>query len=118
LDDGLALLAKPALACALFVLGANLSFYRIGDNWRFALLASAVKILLLPALVYLMADKVFEFSAQNTIMLVLLSASPLGVNAYFIATEIKQYESTLGSTVVLSTLLSVLSYSLWLAWLI
>ncbi|GGP43802.1 membrane protein [Shewanella algicola] len=118
LDEGLALLAKPALACALFVLGANLSFYRVGDNWRFALLASCLKILLLPALVYVMANWVFEFSKQNTIMLVLLSASPLGVNAYLIATEIKQYQSTLGSTVVLSTLLSVLSYSLWLMWLV
>lgn len=118
LDDGLTLLAKPALACALFVLGANLSFYRIGDNWRFALIASCLKILLLPALVYVMADRVFQLSTQNTIMLVLLSASPLGVNAYLIATEIKQHQSTLGSTVVLSTLLSVLSFSLWLTWLI
>ncbi|WP_390904036.1 AEC family transporter [Shewanella phaeophyticola] len=118
LDEGLSLLAKPALTCALFVLGANLSFYRIGDNWRFALLASVLKILLLPALVYVMANWVFEFSEQNSVMLVLLSASPLGVNAYLIATEIKQYQSTLGSTVVLSTLLSVLSYSLWLMWLV
>ncbi|UAL41509.1 AEC family transporter [Shewanella inventionis] len=118
LNDGLSLLATPALACALFVLGANLSFYRIGENWRFALVASMLKILILPALVYLMADKVFGFTLQNTVMLVLLSASPLGVNAYLIATEIKQYQSTLGSTVVLSTLLSVLSYSLWLTWLI
>lgn len=118
LDDGLALLAKPALACALFVLGANLSFYRIGDNWRLALIASGLKILLLPALVYVMAAIVCQLPAQNTMMLVLLSASPLGVNAYLIATEVKQHQATLGSTVVLSTLLSVLSFSLWLTWLI
>ncbi|GGP73308.1 AEC family transporter [Shewanella ulleungensis] len=117
LNDGLVLLAKPALACALFVLGANLSFYRIGDNWRLALIASSLKILLLPALVYVMAAMVFQLSGQNTAMLVLLSASPLGVNAYLIATEIKQHQATLGSTVVLSTLLSVLSFSLWLTWL-
>lgn len=118
LDDGLALLAKPALACALFVLGANLSFYRVGESWRLALMASCIKILLLPAFVYVMAAVVFQLSAQNTAMLVLLSASPLGINAYFIATEIKQHESTLGSTVVLSTLLSVLSFSLWITWLV
>lgn len=118
LSAGLALLAKPALACALFVLGANLSFYRIGDHWRLALVASSLKIILLPALVYVMAHFVFQLTLQNTAMLVLLSASPLGVNAYLIATDLKQHESTLGSTVVLSTLLSVLSFSLWLTLLI
>ena len=100
------------------MLGANLSFYRIGDNWRLALIASGLKILLLPALVYVMAAIVCQLPAQNTMMLVLLSASPLGVNAYLIATEVKQHQATLGSTVVLSTLLSVLSFSLWLTWLI
>jgi malonate transporter len=48
LDEGLALLAKPALACALFVLGANLSFYRIGDHWRLALIASSLKLCCYP----------------------------------------------------------------------
>jgi malonate transporter len=70
--------------------------------------------MLLPALVYVMAHFVFELAPQNTAMLVLLSASPLGVNAYLIATELNQHQSTLGSTVVLSTLLSGLSFSLWL----
>ncbi|WP_434926405.1 AEC family transporter [Shewanella sp. HL-SH8] len=118
LQESLTLLSKPALACALFVLGANLSFYKIGDSWRLALLASGLKILLLPALVYLMSVMVFNLESQKTTMLVLLSASPLGVNAYLIATELKQHESTLGSTVVLSTLLSVFSFSLWLFFLL
>ncbi|UJF20518.1 AEC family transporter [Shewanella sp. OMA3-2] len=118
LDAGLALLAKPALTCALFVLGANLTFYKIGDDWRLALVASSLKLLLLPALVYLIARYGVEVGSDRLIMLVLLSASPLGVNAYLIATELKQHESTLGSTVVLSTVLSVFSFSLWLAFLL
>jgi malonate transporter len=118
LDAGLNLLAKPALACALFVLGANLSFYKIGQDWQLALLASGLKILLLPALVYATGQWFIGLTPQTLTMLVLLSASPLGVNAYLIATELKQHESTLGSTVVLSTLLSVLSFSLWLGVLI
>ncbi|WP_336244825.1 AEC family transporter [Shewanella sp. SG41-4] len=77
-----------------------------------------LKIILLPALVYMMAHYVFDLAASRTAMLVLLSASPLGVNAYLIATELKQHESTLGSTVILSTLLSVFSFSLWLTLLI
>jgi malonate transporter and related proteins len=67
------------------------------------------------SLVYAMGQYLFGLTPQTLTMLVLLSASPLGVNAYLIATELKQHEATLGSTVVLSTLLSVLSFSLWLA---
>ena len=118
INAGLSLLATPALACALFVLGANLTFYKIGDDWRLALVASGLKILLLPLLVYLLGHTLFALTHDTLVMLVLLSASPLGVNAYLIATELKQRESTLGSTVVLSTMLSVFSFSLWLTLLL
>ncbi|MCE9687773.1 AEC family transporter [Shewanella sp. AS16] len=117
LQAGLKLLAQPALACALFVLGANLSFYRIGNDWRMALLASLLKLLLLPALVYLCGHGVFALPADSVAMLVLLSASPLGVNAYLIATQLQSHQGTLATCVVLSTLLSVLSFSFWL-WLL
>ena len=115
LEGGLILLAKPALACALFVLGANLSFYKISQDWPLALCASFLKIILLPACVFITGKWLLVLPAQTLTMLVLLSASPLGVNAYLIATELKQHESTLGTTVVLSTILSVLSFSIWLA---
>jgi len=115
LEAGLMLLAKPALASALFVLGANLSFYQISQDWPFALCASFLKIILLPALVFITGQWLLVLPSQTLTMLVLLSASPLGVNAYLIATELKQHEATLGTTVVLSTLLSVLSFSFWLA---
>ncbi|MGB5790569.1 MAG: AEC family transporter, partial [Pseudoalteromonas nigrifaciens] len=50
--------------------------------------------------------------------LILLSASPLGVNAYLIANQIKQHQATLASTVVMSTVLSGISFTLWLAFLL
>ena len=118
LESGLMLLAKPALACALFVLGANLSFYKISQDWPLALCASVFKIILLPALVFITAKWLFVLPPQTLTMLVLLSASPLGVNAYLIATELKQHESTVGTAVVLSTILSILSFSIWLVLLI
>ncbi|MFT7567578.1 MAG: malonate transporter, partial [Pseudoalteromonas distincta] len=48
-------------------------------------------------------------------VLVLLSASPVGVNAYLIACQLKQHQATLAGTVVLSTILCMLSFSFWLA---
>ncbi|MBE0359730.1 MULTISPECIES: AEC family transporter [Pseudoalteromonas] len=113
--NSLTLLASPAIACALFVLGANLAFYKVAANWQPALIASILKIVLLPALVLLVGTYVFKLDTQILNVLVLLSASPVGVNAYLIASQIKQHEATLAGAVVLSTILSVASFTFWLA---
>jgi len=110
----LSLISQPALACALFVLGANLSVYKIADDWLASMVVSVFKLLILPALVYLCANYFLHLDEQLISVVVLLSASPLGVNAYLIATQLKQQQSTLGSAVVLSTVLSVFSFSFWL----
>ncbi|MBE0364331.1 hypothetical protein PULV_a2642 [Pseudoalteromonas ulvae UL12] len=115
LINGLSLLSQPAIACALFVLGANLTFYKISDDWQAASIASVIKLLLLPALVYLFGGYYLSLDTEMLAVVVLLSASPLGVNAYLVANQIQQHQSTLASSVVISTLLSVISFSFWLA---
>ncbi|MPY21685.1 AEC family transporter [Shewanella sp. YLB-07] len=114
LMSGLSLLAEPALACALFVLGANLSFYSISQEWVFSALACAIKLLVLPALVYGFGHYGLGMVGDSLALVVLLSASPLGVNAYLIATQLKVQQSVLASTVVLSTVLCVFSFGFWL----
>ncbi|WP_339685615.1 AEC family transporter [uncultured Pseudoalteromonas sp.] len=116
--NGLDLLSQPAIGCALFVLGANLAFYKISQNWQPALIATLLKLVLLPCLVLLLGRFVFMLEAQLLNVLILLSASPLGVNAYLIANQIKQHQATLASTVVMSTVLSGISFTLWLAFLL
>ncbi|BAJ02699.1 AEC family transporter [Shewanella violacea] len=118
LMSGLSLLAQPALACALFVLGANLSFYSISQDWKFSALACVIKLLVLPALVYFFGHYGLGMVGDSLALVVLLSASPLGVNAYLIATQLKVQQSVLASTVVLSTVLSVFSFGFWLWFLL
>jgi len=115
LNTGLTLLAQPAIPCALFVLGANLAFYKVAENWRGAIIASILKLFILPSLVFLIGKTIFQLQPALLNVLVLLSASPLGVNAYLIACQIKQHQATLASTVVISTVLSVFSFSFWLS---
>lgn len=115
LANGLSLLAKPAIACALFVLGANLAFYKVADNWQASLIATIIKLVALPCSVYFFATQVFNLEHSLMTVLVLLSASPLGVNAYLIANQIKQHQATLASAVVISTTLSVISFTVWLS---
>lgn len=112
--NGLSLLSQPAIACALFVLGANLAFYKISADWRAASVASVMKLLILPALVYIFGRQYMQLDKEVLAVVVLLSASPLGVNAYLVANQIQQHQSTLASSVVISTLLSVITFSFWL----
>lgn len=118
LINGLRLLSEPALACALFVLGANLAFYKVARDWHRAFLASIIKLLLLPLFVYCVAKFGFKLQQESIALLVLLSASPLGVNAYLVAMQVKAQQSVIASTVVISTVLSVFTMSLWLTLLL
>ncbi|WP_234399057.1 MULTISPECIES: AEC family transporter [unclassified Pseudoalteromonas] len=114
LESGLALLAEPAIAGALFVLGANLHHYQIRPGLHLALMLSVSKLLLLPALVWLLASQIFTLPQPQVLLVVLLSASPLGVNAYLVAKQLDTRSEVLASTVVLSTLLSIISFFFWL----
>lgn len=118
LVNGLSLLSEPALACALFVLGANLSFYKIAKDWHLALIASVIKLLVLPLCVYGIGRFVFSIEGDSLALLVLLSASPLGVNAYLVAMQLQAQQAVIASTVVMSTVLSVFTMSLWLSLLV
>ncbi|MCL1049222.1 AEC family transporter [Shewanella abyssi] len=114
LANGINLLSQPALACALFVLGANLSFYKVAKDWKLALLATFVKLIVLPTFVYALGS-LFMLEQQLLAVLVLLSASPLGINAYLVAVQVKAQQAVIASTVVLSTVLCVFTMSLWLS---
>ncbi|KZN42190.1 MULTISPECIES: AEC family transporter [Pseudoalteromonas] len=115
--SGLDWLAKPAIAGALFVLGVSLVQYSLKQAWQSALLLSLVKLMLLPAIVWGFAS-MLGLPSVHISVLTLMAASPLGVNAYLVARQQKCAQATLASSVVMSTLLSPLTMSLWLYWLV
>ena len=113
LTQGLEWLAKPAIPGALFILGASLVSYGVKGRLRSALGLSFIKLLLLPGLVYCLAQ-VVGLPLLETQVITLMSASPLGVNAYLVARQLDIQQPTLAATVVLSTLLSMVSLTGWL----
>ena len=117
IDDSLLLIGKPAITLALFILGASLSFYQVQKELTFIGIASNIKLVLLPFLVYFTAHHLFAFQSMITTVLVILSASPTGVNAYLIAKDQQQHQETVAGTVVVSTLMSVITIPCWLWWL-
>ena len=117
INDSLVLIGKPAITLALFILGASLAFYQVRSELSFILIATCLKLMILPVLVYFSAVVIFELTPLITSVLVILSASPTGVNAYLVAKMQGQHQETVASTVVVSTIASVITIPLWLWWL-
>jgi malonate transporter len=114
LANSLMLLGKPAIALALFILGASLAYYQVRDKLFSIGIASFSKLVLLPALVLLTSQVLFQLSPLSVTVLVILSACPTGVNAYLIAKAHQQEQQTVAGTVVVTTLLSMITIPLWL----
>jgi predicted permease len=114
LADSLQLMGKPAITLALFILGASLAYYHVRDKLFSITIASFIKLALLPALVLITSQSIFQLPALSVTVLVILSACPTGVNAYLIAKAHQQEQQTVAGTVVVTTLLSMLTIPLWL----
>lgn len=113
-NNSLLLLGKPAITLALFLLGASLAFYKIRSEMKFIITASIIKLLLLPCLIFLTCYFIFQFSVITTMTLVILSASPTGVNAYLIAKQHNKHQETIAGIVVVTTVMSIVSIPLWI----
>lgn len=108
-------IAASALPCALFAMGIALKRYGVKSELSLAAILSAIKLLLHPALVYVLAFYVFPVPPVWAGVAVLFASSPSGINAYLFAERYKTGIALASGGIALSTTLSVLSTSLWLA---
>lgn len=118
LEESLALIGKPAITLALFILGGSLAFYHVRQEVKYISIACLSKLILLPSLVFITTHYIFELEPLITTVLVMLSACPTGVNAYLIATTHQQHQQTVAGTVVVSTLLSTITIPIWLSFIL
>ncbi|MCQ4159753.1 AEC family transporter [Roseomonas sp. GC11] len=91
---------------ALFCLGASLLAFDARRDWPSALLCTALKLLLMPALVWLVAWAI-GLPQLPTAVAVLAAAMPTGANAFFMARRYAAGADRSGATVLLSTIISV-----------
>lgn len=117
LDSFLKLLGGAASPCALIALGLFLGESRkstLTGN-RAAALLVAFKLVLQPAVTWMLATAVFGLSPLLTHTAVLLAALPTGTGPFMLA-EFYHREAAVTSTVVLvSTILSIVTISVYLA---
>lgn len=109
--DGIAASASPV---ALVAMGLALSRYGLTSDPKAAAVSSLLKLLVHPALVWLLGMYVFDLDPVFVGVGVLFAALPSGVNGYLIAARYKTGEAFASNAVALSTLLSAATVTLWL----
>lgn len=111
------LIGQAAGPCALFSMGASLRAYRIGGAMSRAAVMMALKLVLMPLLVWLLATQVFAVEPLWVAVAVITAAMPCGVNSYLFAERYKVGQAESAAAIVVSTALSVVTMSLILGWL-
>ncbi|MBL6456583.1 AEC family transporter [Belnapia sp. T6] len=111
----LSLLGGAAPPVALFCLGGSLARFDIATAWRETVVAVVLKLLAMPALVWLVA-LAMDLSRLETAVAVVTAALPTGANAFLLAERYQIGAARSGATVLASTLISVATLAALLAW--
>jgi hypothetical protein len=112
-DQTLALLAGAGIPCALVGLGATLVRHGVEGRIGLAGMASAVKLVLMPAVVFALGVA-FALPPAYLGAAVLFAASPVGVNTFLFATRYETGVAFTSAAILLSTVASVVSTLFWL----
>jgi len=115
LDDTLATLAAAVVPVCLVLIGVNLESYGLQGQWRGTLASSALKLLVLPALVLLVARWGFGVQGLPLAVLGMMAALPAGSNVLIFAQRYETLQAEATATIVVSTVAFVATASLWMA---
>jgi predicted permease len=114
----LKLLGGAASPCALIALGLFLAGTPAGEARRRASTATilvALKLVVQPALTWLIATPLLHLPTQTAHIAVLLSALPTGTGPFMLAEFYNREASLTGRVVLASTILSIVTISAYLA---
>lgn len=115
LDEVLATLGTAVVPLCLTLIGMSLAYYGWPARWRSMLGLVALKLLVLPATVLVLAHWGLGLTGQPLAVIVMLGALPVGSNALIFAQRYRTLEGETTAAIVLSTVLYVLTAPLWLA---
>lgn len=108
------MLAAAAAPTALIAMGIALARYGLEAGLPLPAAITALKLLIHPLLVFLLATFVFPVPEAWIPVAVMFAACPSGINAFLLATTYKSGVALASSTVALSTGFAVLTMAGWL----
>ncbi|MFN3402401.1 MAG: AEC family transporter, partial [Ferrovibrio sp.] len=110
----LVMMSSAVVPAALFGIGGALNEFKLSDNWKQALVASAIKLIVHPAIAYVLMIWVLQVPMEIARYGILLAAMPAGVNVYVFATYYNRSVSVAANTILIATIASALTISGWL----
>jgi len=115
-DDMAKFMGNSVTPCALFALGATLAGFSKNIPWQEVPLIVIIKTIVHPLVVWAMATLVFGIKEAIWIqVLVMLAAQPTGVNPFLFASRYNVGQLVASSAVFMSTIISIFTLSLLLA---
>jgi len=115
--DLLNILAGLAIPLALITIGASFRISHIKLNLRFLILAAVLKLVIEPLIAFFIGKYVFAIDPVDISITVILFGMPLAVAAYIMGSEYDSDSDFISSALILSTVTSALSITLWLFFL-
>ncbi len=108
------MMSSAVVPAALFGIGGALNEFKLSENWRQALVASIIKLIVHPAIAYVLMIWVLHVPMEIARYGILLSAMPAGVNVYIFATYYNRGASVAANTILIATVASAATISMWL----
>ncbi len=108
-------IADAASTLALLAVGMTLRKFGVRGNVVAAIALSAFKLAAMPVLVFLLLRYAFDLPQAWVAAAVIFAACPTGVNAYLIAQRFGTGQGLASSIITISTALSVITITVWLA---
>lgn len=107
-DVPLGMAGQAAAPMALIALGMGLAEYGVRGGWQISVVISAVKLIVQPFVVWLLA-RLLGLPPMETQVVVLLASTAVGANVYLMSRQFATLEGPVASSLVLSTGLAALS---------
>ena len=108
------MMSQAVVPAALFGIGGALVEFKLSENWKQALVASSIKLIVHPAIAYVLMIWVLHVPLEIARYGILLSAMPAGVNIYVFATYYDRGVSVATNTILIATVLSAVTITGWL----
>ncbi len=116
IEAGIALLSRGAIPVLLLVLGLELAHIQLEDRWFMMGLGALLRLVAIPLAAIPLAQ-IWGLEGPARQAGLLESAMPAAISGVVMAREFNVYPRAIAGIIFLSTLLSPLTLSLWIAWL-
>lgn len=111
------MLSRAAAPCALVAMGLTLRQAGLPRETGLLWAVVALKLMVHPALVWLLATQVFAMPREWAGVAVLFAAMPSGINAYLFAERYKEGVAFSSAAIAVSTVVAAATAIFWLWWL-